>query len=63
MLQIERGLGETGAELLLTTEKDGVKLSGPVSFSRRLLCLAIETEILEGADVLETALTVCIGKR
>jgi len=63
MLQIERGLGETGAELLLTTEKDGVKFSRTAPFSRRLFCLAIETEILEGADGLETALTVCIGKR
>jgi tetraacyldisaccharide 4'-kinase len=63
MLQIEQGLDETGAELLLTTEKDGVKLSGPVPFSRRLLCLAIETEILEGAGGLETALRVIIPHR
>ena len=61
--QIERACSETGAEILLTTEKDGVKLSGPVPFSRRLLCLAIETEILEGTDNLEAALRVCLGAR
>jgi tetraacyldisaccharide 4'-kinase len=61
--QIERECSKTGAEILLTTEKDGVKLSGLATFSRRLLCLAIETEILEGADGLETALRVVIPHR
>jgi len=61
--RIERAFDETGAEILVTTEKDGVKLSGPVPFSRRLLCLAIETEILEGTDNLEAALRVCLGAR
>jgi len=61
--QIEQALGETGAEILVTTEKDGVKLSGFAAFSRKLLCLAIDMEILEGADALETALRVCLGAR
>jgi len=61
--QIERALDESGADILVTTEKDGVKLSGLAAFSRRLFCLAIETEILEGADALETALRVCLGAR
>jgi len=61
--QIEKALRETGAEILVTTEKDGVKLFGVAAFSRRLFCLAVETELLDGADALETALTVCIGRR
>ena len=61
--RIERALGETGAEILVATEKDGVKLAGRAAFSRRLYCLAIETEILEGADGLEAALRVCLGAR
>ena len=61
--QIEQGLGETGADILLTTEKDGVKLSGVENLRRRLSLLAIETEILDGTDGLEAALTVCIEKR
>ncbi|MCU0531049.1 MAG: tetraacyldisaccharide 4'-kinase [Syntrophales bacterium] len=61
--RLERGLGETGAEILVTTEKDGVKLSGLAAFSGRLFCLAIETEILEGAEGLETALRVIIPHR
>lgn len=60
---IEGAAGRAGAEILVTTEKDGVKLSEFKSFSRRLYCLAIETEIFEGIDGLETALTVCVGKR
>lgn len=61
--RIGQEFAETGAEVLLTTEKDGVKLAGVESIRRHLSLLAIETEILEGADALETALTVCIGKR
>ena len=40
-----------------------MKLAGAESIRRRLTLLAIETEILEGADALETALTVCVGRR
>jgi tetraacyldisaccharide 4'-kinase len=61
--QIERSLDETGAEILLTTEKDGVKLSAIAPCSKQLFCLAIETEILAGAGELETALRVCINAR
>ncbi|OPY04224.1 MAG: Tetraacyldisaccharide 4'-kinase [Syntrophaceae bacterium PtaB.Bin038] len=61
--QIGRALVESGAEILVTTEKDGVKLSGLAAFPRPLFCLAIETEILEGADALETAFRVCLGAR
>jgi len=63
MRRIERELAETGAEILLTTEKDGVKLSAIEALRQRLSLLAVETEILEGADALETALRVCIGAR
>jgi len=63
MRRIERELAETGAEILLTTEKDGVKLSAIEALRQRLSLLAVETEILEGADALETALRVCIGVR
>ena len=63
MRRIERELAETGAEVLLTTEKDGVKLSAIEALRQRLSLLAVETEILEGADALETALRVCIGAR
>ena len=61
--RIERAFGETGAEILVTTEKDGVKLSGLAAAPQRVFCLAIETEILEGAEALETALCVCLGAR
>jgi len=61
--RIGREFSGAGAEVLLTTEKDGVKLAGAESIRRRLTLLAIETEILEGADALETALTVCVGRR
>ena len=61
--RIERAFDETGAEILVTTEKDGVKLSGLAAAPQRVFCLAIETEILEGPEALETALRVCLGAR
>jgi tetraacyldisaccharide 4'-kinase len=61
--RIEHDAGLARADIVLATEKDLVKLRGIPQALSRVSALAVETEILEGADALKTALTVCIGKR
>ncbi len=61
--RISRDFAAAGADILLTTEKDGVKIPGTEALRMQLHVLAIETEILEGAEGLEAALRVCLGAR
>ncbi len=53
------------ADIVLTTEKDLVKLSGFLQLPSRLCSLVIETEILDGRERLEEALRAVLppGRR
>ena len=61
--RIEQDAGLARADVVLATEKDLVKLQGLPRALSRLFALAVETEILEGADGLEAALRACLGAR
>jgi tetraacyldisaccharide 4'-kinase len=50
---IEKEAQQSGADLVLATEKDLVKLSGLPPLPSRLCALVIETEILEGRERLD----------
>jgi tetraacyldisaccharide 4'-kinase len=54
--RIEHDAGLARADMVLVTEKDLVKLQGIPQALSRVSALAVETEILEGADILESAL-------
>jgi tetraacyldisaccharide 4'-kinase len=49
---VVEGAGAAGAEMLVTTEKDAVKLEDLPAPEMPLYCLSIETEIDEGEDLL-----------
>ena len=61
--RIEHDAGLSRADIVLATEKDLVKLQGIPQALSRLCALAVETEILEGANRLEAALRACLGAR
>jgi tetraacyldisaccharide 4'-kinase len=58
--RIEHDAGLARADIVLATEKDLVKLQGIPQALTRIHGLAIETEILEGADRLEEALRIVV---
>jgi len=58
--RIEHDAGLVRADIVLATEKDLVKLQGIPQALTRIHGLAIETEILEGADRLEEALRIVV---
>ena len=61
--RIEQDAGLARADVVLATEKDLVKLQGIPPALSRICALAVETEILEGADGLETALRKVVPAR
>lgn len=56
------GLSRAGAEMLVTTEKDAVRLPEGVAGDPRIRALRIDAEVLRGGDVLEAALARALGK-
>ncbi len=64
LLRMNRAAQESGAELIVTTEKDAVRLSplGEVEkLCRPVLVLQVDLEVTEGMDVLERLLVCCVG--
>jgi tetraacyldisaccharide 4'-kinase len=57
-----RGADEAGASLVLTTEKDAVRLPARVAADDRVRAVRIEAEVLRGGAGLTTALGAALGR-
>jgi len=62
LAEIQAATSETGAEMVVTTEKDAVKLSTLKPVGVKVAVLGIEMEISEGADALDGLLFRHLGK-
>jgi len=65
LLEVRRMVQETDADLIITTEKDAVRLpqgGTGASTEREILVLQIELEITEGAAVVDSLLWACAGR-
>ena len=65
MLHVEKAAQNAAAQLIVTTEKDAVRIPmverGDMP-ARTMLILGVDLEITEGQDALERLLTRCVGK-
>jgi tetraacyldisaccharide 4'-kinase len=60
ILRAEAAAQEAGADMIVTTEKDAVRMPAPTS-GRPILVLQVDLEIVEGADALERLLLPLVG--
>ncbi|MGD0263916.1 MAG: tetraacyldisaccharide 4'-kinase [Candidatus Methylomirabilota bacterium] len=60
ILRAEAAAREAGADMIVTTEKDAVRMPAPSS-GRPILVLRVDLEIVEGADALEGLLVPLLG--
>lgn len=61
LAELEKEARSLGADLVLTTEKDGVKLTPHGEFASRVWTLGIELEIIEEAERFETVIRKKLG--
>lgn len=60
ILRAEAAAQEAGADMIVTTEKDVVRMPAPTS-GRPILVLRVDLDIVEGADALERLLLPLVG--
>jgi tetraacyldisaccharide 4'-kinase len=63
LARLDRAATEAGAEVIVTTEKDAIRMPVPEGAGmpcRPICVLRVDLEILEGADALERLLTRCV---